>query len=1512
MFDINTQPQSLTYRQNTKLTIPLLLIVLLFGSFAYGRVIYVDDDAAGANDGSSWADAYRYLQDALAHADSADKPVEIRVAQGVYKPDQGSGITPGDRDISFQLINGVTLMGGYAGFAGLDPDTRNVEAYVSVLSGDLGGNDVELSNPSDLEEEPTRAENSDSVVVGSGTDETAVLDGFIITGGGGMKNESGSPTVSNCKFSWNCAKDYLGGGMLNDSASDPILINCAFVGNWANYGGGMHSRGNPMLINCRFIGNATKNNGAGMDNGGEALLINCVFFENKAGFFGGGVENTGRPLLINCTFTKNSAGEQGGGVSSAESSPTLVNCILWDNTPDQVHGDPMPTISYSDVQGGWPGQGNVDADPWFDDDLRLLGGSPCIDAGNNSPASSVFTDCAGNARIINDRVDMGAYESPMPIFLLSASSLTVPEGQTATFTVALIDAPLETIQVTVAHYLGDEDIRVESGGLLTFTAQNYAEPQTVTLGAAQDSDNLNGAAQIRIEAPGFTGVVLAASEFDDDHRVPMIPYVDVEVPGAIYVDTDATGTSDGSSWENAYSYLQNALADANSADKPVEIRVAQGIYGPDQGANQTPGDQHATFQLINDVTIKGSYAGFGELEPNARDADTYETILSGDLNNDDDDDDNDDNDDNNIFNDSNKSDNSYHVLTGSGTDPTAVLDGFTITAGVGRSKGESNDRSFGGGMYNYKGSPTLLNCTFVRNSVGGFQTATNWYGGGMYGYGGGMYNSSSTPTLINCTFADNGARPGNCRRGGGMYNSSSDPVLIGCTFSGNYAGDGGGGMYNRRSSPMLLDCRFSANRAGGMQNLSSSDPMLINCIFSGNSGGAMQNSSGSLTIVNCTFADNSGKNANALACEMSDVHVINSILWDGGNEISQDDDSHITITYSDVQGGWPGEGNIDTDPRFAQPGYWGGDGQPWWDYWVDGDYRLQSQAGRWDPNKQSLVQDALTSPCIDAGDNPALPPWVFADFDGHARITNATVDMGAYESTAYEPSEAGFVLSTQWVKVPEAGTAQFTVRLAQDPLGTVEVTIAQQSGDADMAVLSGALLSFDSSNYARPQSVTIAAAEDGDSLRGLALIRVSAPGLAPAGIIAGEWDTESATLYVDADAEGANDGSSWADAFANLQDALRRARMNAHIEQIRVAQGIYRPDRGQGITAGDRDVSFELFDGVALMGGYAGWGEPDPNARDIKQYETILSGDLNGNDAQVAHAVDLSAESTRAENTSTVVRAEGGQHYQGEIAAVLAGFTITGGNGPGLGAGMRIWYANTTVSNCTFRGNSTGDGGGLFISRSVSSTLTNCTFIANAALSGGGMANYRSNTILTNCTFNANAALSGGAMSSRESNLTLINCTFRRNYNGTILSSKDSLVLTNCILWANSGGLISRISYDDDHPATVSYSTLQSHRPWSGVGNINTDPLFADPDGPDNIPGTEDDDLRLSLFSPCIDAGDPDYVPEPNETDCAGNARVVSGRIDMGAYEFQGLIYVDDDASDDPGLGDPQVSDPLE
>jgi len=336
---------------------PVLLLAALCTA-AVGKIIYVDDDATGTNDGSGWENAYVYLQDALADANFAEKPVEIRVAQGIYMPDQGAIQTPGDREATFRLISGVALKGGYAGLVEPDPNARDVELYETILSGDLNGDDVqvdviEVDDPWDFLDEPTRAENSYNVVTGSGTNDSAVLDGFTITAGNtnpisgrpllptgpdddrsrftsgaGMFNIFGNPIVANCTFTMNSA--VLGGGMLNYYCS-LTLTNCSFSENYSSLSGGgmLNNQSSLILTNCTFSENRAKGNGGGISNDlpSKLKLTDCTFIRNSADMNGGGMFGSAA-TLTNCAFIANEA--RGGGGMWTDSS-TLTNCTFIAN-----------------------------------------------------------------------------------------------------------------------------------------------------------------------------------------------------------------------------------------------------------------------------------------------------------------------------------------------------------------------------------------------------------------------------------------------------------------------------------------------------------------------------------------------------------------------------------------------------------------------------------------------------------------------------------------------------------------------------------------------------------------------------------------------------------------------------------------------------------------------------------------------------------------------------------------------------------------------------------------------------------------------------------------------------------------------------------------------------------------------------------------------------------------------------------------------------------------------------
>jgi len=240
-----------------------------------------------------------------------------------------------------------------------------------------------------------------------------------------------SPILTEVTFSNNSAIQ-LGGGMVNVD-STPTLTNVIFTGNFINNdwgaGGGMANSGsNATLINVTFSNNIALDQGGGMFNfDSSPSLTNVTFSGNSATSYegeGGGLFNFGfsSPTLTNVTFTGNSATIIGGGMSSWENStPTITNSIFWGNNPDQISG--LATVTYSDVQGGWAGNGNIDQDPLlgpladnsgFTFTHALGVGSPAIDAGdpNNCPA----TDQRGSPRPIDGdgingpRCDMGAYE----------------------------------------------------------------------------------------------------------------------------------------------------------------------------------------------------------------------------------------------------------------------------------------------------------------------------------------------------------------------------------------------------------------------------------------------------------------------------------------------------------------------------------------------------------------------------------------------------------------------------------------------------------------------------------------------------------------------------------------------------------------------------------------------------------------------------------------------------------------------------------------------------------------------------------------------------------------------------------------------------------------------------------------------------------------------------------------------------------------------------------------------
>lgn len=433
------------FSKETKIKSYLFNLVLVFtgvflpfsSGIASSAVFYVDDTAAGANDGSSWTDAYTDLQNALTAADPND---QIWIAAGTYYPSVQIGGT-GPRYAAFQMKNGVAIYGGYAGTE-TDPNQRDIQNNQTILSGDIGAAGNISDNCYHIFYHPA----------GLNLNTSAILDGFTITAanangptstshrdGAGMYNDAGSPTVRNCTFSANVAY-WDGGGIYNNNCS-PTITGCTFSNNLAYWGGGMvNYSSNPAITNCIFIANTGESRGGGMysDNsspnvmncafsanispygGGlvnyesNSTITNCIFAANRSTSYGGGIwNNYCSPAITNCTFVGNWARLSGGGIRNYYlSNPRISNCILWGNTaaqgPQIYNHQSTPMVTFCNVEGGWTGDGNLDSDPLFtdpngpdgtlgtaDDDLRLSYLSPCRDKGSdpNLPADILDLDC---------------------------------------------------------------------------------------------------------------------------------------------------------------------------------------------------------------------------------------------------------------------------------------------------------------------------------------------------------------------------------------------------------------------------------------------------------------------------------------------------------------------------------------------------------------------------------------------------------------------------------------------------------------------------------------------------------------------------------------------------------------------------------------------------------------------------------------------------------------------------------------------------------------------------------------------------------------------------------------------------------------------------------------------------------------------------------------------------------------------------------------------------------------
>ncbi|SFE70904.1 S8 family serine peptidase [Spirosoma endophyticum] len=428
----------------------------------------------------------------------------------------------------------------------------------------------------------------------------------------------------------------------------------------------------------------------------------------------------------------------------------------------------------------------------------------------------------------------------------------------------------------------------------------------------------------------------------------------------------------------------------------------------------------------------------------------------------------------------------------------------------------------------------------------------------------------------------------------------------------------------------------------------------------------------------------------------------------------------------------------------------------------------------------------------------------------------------------------------------------------------------------------------------------------------------------PAGLTAG-------ILYVNASATGANNGLSWASAFTSLQAALTAAKRCTQVAQIWVAKGTYYPGVdafGNANPTDPRTRSFAMQNNLAIYGGFAG-NEPSNfnlNQRNLGTNPTILSGDIQQDNslANNSYHVILNFPAYGNPLTSTAIL-DGFTVRDG-----VANFVVTSGTTSNLsvpdsyGGGLYSYGSSPSIRNCTIYNNVAYVGGGMMNNTSNANLLFNY-FIANVGfVSGGGLANASASPTLAYSAFAANSTTStgsaGGGVYNDASSPTLVNCFFQLNnsqYGGGVANFNTSNpTLTNCSFSGNSAALVGGGIYNyngssptiknsiiwgnstevSSQPASstisvsvplLTYSIIQGGWSGSGSNNLNLDPRFI---SQPVIGSVVLGDLSLASCSPAINAGDPATTAATAGTfDVAGNPRFYNGgRIDMGAYEFQG------------------------
>ncbi len=1456
-------------------------------------VVYVDENATGANNGTSWADAFTSLLSAI---EQAGPCTAIYVAQGTYTFNQSADLTAG-----VQIEGGFPTGGGAVG-------SRNPALYPTLVQVNPNYTLGAVFNQSYAEPPGqhtivdglvfpgTRTESAFNCTAGSPQVLNCVISNFPNLA---LANFQASMFVSNCVLVGNQTAFYglqsdlqLSHCVISNSTESSVVAigsqltaaDCRFVNN-TNYGNGgaialdsfQYFSGSAATVQrCVFTGNSAGDGGGAifLDTYCSLNLMDSLLYGNSTPQNGGAIDNGGQFTAINCTFANNVSPYGAGAFYSEYAYATLENCIIWDTYVGT--GVPYGTVSanYCNFEFQPIGGNSFTANPFFANaaagDFTLSSRSPAIDGGNNAYVQSGDTDLAGNPRVQDGTVDLGAFESP-----LARNAVLVAAEPQATNVCVADPAQFQVVGGSTNVYQWQYNLGL---GWTDITNGGTIAGSTVSISTNLTGGDSVGTFSIPLLTTNLNGLSVQAI-FVGQSYTSTVATLTVPTNTIIYVDASAAAGGNGTSWTHAYRSLVDAI-DTASACQP-EIHVASGTYGASSTFAGTYSGYHDIF-IPDGLLIYGGFpTGGGAMS--ARDWNANPTILT-----------------NAAGHPVVQVDGQYNnSLDGEAT----VLDGFIVEGNGISSSGvqivgtSTTLRNLivrdcaGSGVTAQLSSSQFTNCAIVNN-----QTAGN---------GGGVSLIESPVTLVNCVVRGNIAGG----QGGGLSLIESGATLINSAVQGNSAGGNGGGVYTQNQGyyeagyynvivgpDQLDDVLLTGNRAskgGGLY--ADGQATAVNSTISGNyataaGGGVVEGGLFTLTMVNSVVWGNRSDPTNvATALTEEQQQVASDYTNNYANLFALDNDD---IEGLHILGGGA---LVNKDPIFMAP--------------------LDAGSA---PSTNGNFQLAGCSPLFGLG-NAGYDLAISVDLTGQPRLTGGHVDLGPYQVGSGSATPLLITAEPLSLVYASDATNTFSVVATGDGLTYQWELAAPGAAFAPVA---------NSATYSGATSATLELTQPPLNLNG-ALARCVIT--TSEGCVAVSQEAAlkvyPTRYYVNANMpDDSGDGQTWATAFKTITHALSLP-CDPSGTEIWCEAGAYK-----GGT---------LHTGQLLYGGFNGT-ETNLLQRNWTTNLTVLNptGSYSPNNPLAAVIFSLPVTSFNAVAGAAVTplslgRIDGFQMSGANSAIVwTSGYNNEGATGAEEGA------TNVTVANCTF----TNCDAAVYGTSSLTAlTLTNDTF-ANTGISLQNASALVQNSVFTGANAGVNVqignvTISGSLFAGTETGVALLNVgsatitdsQFQSNATAISVQHGFTLLVQRSAFRGNTGGNAVVIGAQGYNPTATFEDSLFSGNAGAGaIDNSGTatfrnctfagnggpgvttyypgqvgfalyncivwdngapnnksasDPYFVSPVSPAGAP-TISGDYHLTPCSPVIASGQVAQAGA-STTDLEGLPRLSGGTVTPGAYEPQ-------------------------